>query len=151
MARDTGEVERGDDADETNQDDEADQDHEADQRDEGNQNDDADTLGEAGGVEFTDDTGSVERSDEHTAEDQVVHDASERDSGTDVHEEEAYDAEEPASEWHVWLAGILVVGGAAILIAPEGMLPELVVGLAPILLLVAVIGFAGQWLYRRSR
>lgn len=74
-----------------------------------------------------------------------------RDSGTDVHEEENYDAEEPQAEWHVWLAGIVAMVGVAIWLAPAGFLPELLAGLAPILVGVAVVGWAGQYLYRRAR
>jgi hypothetical protein len=88
---------------------------------------------------------------EDTVDDEGRADPDARDGGTDIHQEEAYDAEEPAAEWHVWLGGILVVVGLAILFAPEGMLPEVAVGLAPILVAVAVVGFVGQWAYRHYR
>lgn len=74
-----------------------------------------------------------------------------RDSGTDVDSEAAYDAEEPQAEWHVWLAAIVAMVGVAILIAPTDWLPELVVTLGPILVIIAVMAFGGQWLYRRYR
>lgn len=74
-----------------------------------------------------------------------------RDSGTDVHEEETYDAEEPQAEWHVWLAAVVGMIGVGALIAPADVVPELLVGLAPILVVVAAIAGVGQWLYRRNR
>lgn len=78
-------------------------------------------------------------------------DVEERDSGTDVDEEAAYDAEEPRSEWHVWLAGLLLAGGVALVLAPEGMVPGLVAGLGPLFVLLAVMAWAGQWAYERYR
>lgn len=75
----------------------------------------------------------------------------ERDSGTDVHEEQQYDAEEPQVEWHLWLAALLLVGGVALLVVPEGMVPGLVAGLGPLFVLLAVMAWAGQWAYRWYR
>lgn len=74
-----------------------------------------------------------------------------RDSGTDVDEESAYDADELRSEWHVWLVAILLVVGLVGLLAPTGSVPEILVGLAPILIVVAVLAGVGQWLFRRYR
>lgn len=75
----------------------------------------------------------------------------ERDSGTDVDEEAEYDADEPASEWHVWVAALLLVGGVAILLLPDELVPEFVAGFGPLFVFLAIVGWAGQWAYRRYR
>lgn len=74
-----------------------------------------------------------------------------RDSGTDVDGEAAYDAEEPHAEWLLWVAAIVIALGAGLLIAPPDLVPELVVGLGPFLVLLGVVGWLGQWLFRRYR
>jgi|GEM_PF-4427301 len=78
-------------------------------------------------------------------------DVQERDSGTDVPEEAAYDADEPRVEWHLWLGALVLVGGLTLLVAPEGMVSGLVAGLGPLFVLLAVMAWAGQWAYRRYR
>lgn len=56
-----------------------------------------------------------------------------------------------AREWHVWLAAMIVVGGAALILVPDYLVPELVRGLGPLLVLAGLVGWVAQWAYRRWR
>lgn len=59
------------------------------------------------------------------------------------------DAEAAESEWHFWLVGILIVLGIVLLVAPEPMVPELLLGLGPIFLAAGVVGWVIQWVYKK--
>lgn len=61
------------------------------------------------------------------------------------------EAQAVESEWHVWLAGLIVVGGIALMVAPDWLVPELLAGLGPLFLALGIIGWAAQWVYKRWR
>lgn len=61
------------------------------------------------------------------------------------------DAEEAESEWHAWLAGITIVVGFALLIAPEGFVPVILAGVGPIVIAMGIVGWFIQWIYKKRR
>lgn len=50
------------------------------------------------------------------------------DRGTDA-EEHPTDEEQTRAEWHFWLIGLLVLGGALLVVFPSGFWPEIGIGL----------------------
>lgn len=57
------------------------------------------------------------------------------------------DAESAKREWHAWVAGALIVGGIAIIAAPEYLVPDLIIGLAPAFIIVGALGWIIKWVY----
>lgn len=66
-------------------------------------------------------------------------------------DEAASDAEAAESERHAWLAGMVVVVGVALLVAPSGVIPEFVPGIGPVLVVLGIVGLVIQWTYKRQR
>lgn len=64
---------------------------------------------------------------------------------TESEAEAEEDAREVGSEWHVWLAVVLVVAGVVLLFAPRDLVPELLTYLGALLILAGVIGWLVQW------
>lgn len=74
------------------------------------------------------------------------------DGGVDEGRDEAEsDVETTEGEWHAWLAAMVVVGGIALVAAPDRILPGLVVGLGPMFIVAGVVGWVVQWAYKRWR
>lgn len=59
------------------------------------------------------------------------------------------DEEQVESEWHTWLAVIILVGGIALVLAPNWLVPGLIRGIGPVLVIVAVVGWLITWGYRK--
>lgn len=61
------------------------------------------------------------------------------------------DAEAAESEWHAWLAGIVIVLGVALVVAPDDLVPELLVGIGPVVVVMGLLGWIIQWVYKKQR
>lgn len=59
------------------------------------------------------------------------------------------DEEQVEREWHLWLAALAVVGGIALYVAPASLVPGLVRGLGPLLVVVGVVGWLIKETYQR--
>lgn len=55
------------------------------------------------------------------------------------------DAEQAESEWHAWLAGMVLVGGIALILVPDDFVPELLLGIGPLFVALGVLGWIIQW------
>lgn len=72
-------------------------------------------------------------------------------SHEEIEEEEAEtDAEQAESEWHAWVAGMVIVGGIALIVVPDDFVPELLLGIGPFFVVLGVLGWAIQWYIKKE-
>lgn len=60
-------------------------------------------------------------------------------------EKDESDAEQAESEWHAWLAGMVIVGGVALIVVPDSFVPELLIGIGPLFVALGALGWVIQW------